>query len=314
MLMARTLVVAFGGNALLPEGDDGSYEEQLVRARGMAAAVGRLVRQGDRVVLSHGNGPHVGNLAIQQENGAPSVSAQPMQSLVAMTQGQIGHLMALSLREQLAGSNVEVVVLVTHVVVDRDDPEFGAPTKPIGPFYAACEAEDAAMVRGWTMASTSDSRRRRVVPSPMPKRLLELESIRALTDKGTVVIAAGGGGIPLVIEPDGSLRGVEAVVDKDLAAGSMATSLEAEVLVLLTAVPEVALDYGTPSQRSVEEMTVDVALGHHADGQFPPGSMGPKIVAATDFINNGGSMAVITSTEHIVAAVEREHGTRIVAS
>ena len=308
--MAPTVVMAFGGNALVREGEDGAHDRQLDRAWSMVVAAGELARRGHRLVLSHGNGPQVGNLAIQQE-AAGSVAAQPLFSLVAMTQAQIGHLVALPLAGVLAPLGTPVVVVVTHVLVDPDDPEFANPTKPIGPFLSADDADRLRVDRGWTMARMPSGAYRRVVPSPAPQAILELDSIRSLVFGDTVVVAAGGGGIPVVEGPQGCLVGVDAVIDKDLAAASLATSLGADTLVLLTAVPAVTIDFGTPREKTIDEMNPSTALKHLRAGQFPPGSMGPKVTAATTFLQNGGSLAIITTAEHLVAAIEGEHGTRI---
>lgn len=309
--MAPTVVMAFGGNALVPEGDDGSHDRQLDRAWSMAAAAGELARRGHRLVVSHGNGPQVGNLAVQQ-NATQAVAAQPLFSLVAMTQAHIGHLVALPLARVLAPLGTPVVVVVTHVLVDPDDPEFSNPTKPIGPFLSADEADRQRREQGWTMARTPSGSYRRVVPSPAPGNILELDSIRSLVSANTVVIAVGGGGVPVVEGPHGCLVGIDAVIDKDLAAASLATSLGADTLALVTAVPTVALDFGTPRESPIVEMNTTTALEHLRAGQFPPGSMGPKVTAATTFLKNGGSLAVITAPEHLMAAIEGEHGTRIV--
>lgn len=310
--MTRTVVLAFGGNALIPEGGTGSYRDQLKRCRAMAAAAGELICRGDRLVLSHGNGPHVGNLAIQQDNATDLVAGQPLHSLVAMTQGQIGDLVALSLQNLLIQLRGQIVGLVTHVMVDPDDPEFSAPTKPVGPFFSHEEGQRLAAERHWTMAESSPGTVRRVVPSPTPISIVEMPSIRSLVDAGATVIAAGGGGVPVIEGPDGSLTATDAVIDKDLTAARLACALDADHLAMLTSVSEVALDFGTPDQRGVQEMTATEALAHHAEGQFPAGSMGPKVTAAVDFLHGGGQLAVITDAEHLGAALSGDHGTRIV--
>jgi len=273
---------------------------------------------GWEVVLVHGNGPQVGNLAIQQEEGSDAVPEQPLFSLGAMTQGQLGSLFALALRKVLGARAPDIVPLVTHSEVDPADPAFADPTKPIGPFFTAEEAQAFAAERGWAVREDAGRGWRRVVPSPEPVRILESGPIRTLLDAGVVVIAAGGGGIPVVAAP-GGYRGVEAVIDKDYAAERLATALGAEALVLVTSVEAVLLDYGTPKQRAMLEMSVEDAEAHLAEGQFPAGSMGPKVRAGVRFLRHGGEVAVITtpalvyaSLEGTVSELEGRPGTRIV--
>lgn len=307
----RRCVLALGGNALLPAGADGTWEEQRTSATAMADLVRSVVALGYRVAVTHGNGPQVGNLALQQEEGADRVPAQPLVALGAMTQGAIGHLLTVPLRQ--GPRSLPAVALVTHVVVDRGDPAFREPTKPIGPFFSAEEAERLAQERGWDVAEDAGRGYRRVVASPRPLDIVEAAEIAHLVDAGVVVVAAGGGGIPVVRGPDGRLDAIDAVIDKDLAALRLALLLGAEVLVLVTGVAEVALDFGTPRQRAVAEMSADEAAGHLAGGQFPAGSMGPKVQAAVEFVRAGGLQAVITDAAHVLAALRGQHGTRVKA-
>ncbi|HEU4539771.1 MAG TPA: carbamate kinase [Jiangellaceae bacterium] len=308
-----TTVLAFGGNALCPDGARCTYEEQRSHAGEMAAVAADLVASGHRTLITHGNGPQAGHLAIQQESAAGMVAPQPLHSVVAMTQGQLGSMVALSLRERMPPW-VPVVVVVSHVRTDRDDPAMARPTKPIGPFYDRARATSLAAKRGWSVAEVELGQYRRVVPSPAPRALLELPAIERLVADGAVVVAAGGGGIPVVDTEDGGLAPVDAVVDKDLAAERLGSAIQADNLVLLTGVAEVALDYGTARQRPVHELTVAEAKHHLAAGQFPAGSMGPKVTAAVAFLEHGGRLAVITSPEHAKAALAGHHGTRIVPS
>ena len=230
-----------------------------------------------------------------------------------MTQGQLGSLLGLTLRNACAGRAVRVASLVTHVLVDPADTAFAHPTKPIGPFFPPRQAQALAARRGWTVGEDAGRGYRRLVASPEPQAILEADAIRSLADAGFVVVAAGGGGIP-VRSDHGRLTGVEAVVDKDLAAQRLASATGADSLVLVTDVDHVALDFGGAAQRIVQTMTADEADGHLRDGQFPPGSMGPKITAAVRFLRAGGRVAVITSAPHVLAALQGRHGTRIVAS
>jgi carbamate kinase len=311
--MSRTAVVALGGNALVGAGETGTYAEQDAHAEQMAAAVWGLRRAGWNVVLVHGNGPQIGNLAIQQEEGAGLVPPQPLFCLDAMTQGQLGSLITMALHRTAGRARPEIAALVTHVEVSLDDPEFTVPHKPIGPFFSPPEALQLAETRGWLMAEDSGRGYRRVVPSPEPLRIVEAATLRAMVDSGVLVIAAGGGGIAVVADSNG-YRGVDAVIDKDYAAQVLATSLDAEALVLLTGVPQVFLDYGTPYARPVAEMSPGEAEQYLADGQFPEGSMGPKVRAGIRFLRAGGRTVVISTPERAVAALTgRLGGTRMVA-
>lgn len=302
------IVVALGGNALLKRGEPMTAEVQRRNVRGAAEALARLVRAGHRLVVTHGNGPQVGNLAIQQEGGASLVPAQPLFALGAMTQGQIGHLLGLALATT---AEARVASIVTHVVVDPRDPAFERPTKPIGPFFDRPEARRLARERGWEVREDAGRGYRRVVPSPDPMEILEGGVIRALLRQGVVVIASGGGGIP-VVRRGKKLVGVDAVIDKDLSAERLGTGIGADELLLLTGVDRVSLDFGTPEERPIREMTADEAEAYLAEGQFPAGSMGPKIAAAARFVRAGGESATITSSRRAGAALAGNHGTRIV--
>jgi carbamate kinase len=317
--VAKTAVVALGGNALTRAGQAGTHAELEANATAMAEAVASLLRTGWRVVLVHGNGPQVGNLAIQQEEGARLVPAQPLFSLGAMTEGQLGSLICLALRRVGDPAWMQgAVSVVTHVVVSPDDPAFDDPTKPIGPFLSAEEADAMASERGWVVKQDAGRGHRRVVPSPQPVAILETDAIRALLENGQVVVAAGGGGVPVVRYPSG-YGGVDAVIDKDYAAQRLATALGAEALVMVTGVETVLLNYGTPQQRPIHEMAVSDAEHYLETGEFPEGSMGPKVRAAIRFLRRGGEQAVITtpqlvyaSLEGRVSVLEGETGTRIV--
>ncbi|MHA6796216.1 carbamate kinase [Pseudonocardia bannensis] len=314
--MSRTAVVALGGNAITRSGQAGTFAEQSENARAMAAAVCRMLDAGWSVVLVHGNGPQVGNLAIQQEAGADRVPELPLFWLGAMTEGQLGCLLTLALHECGEGRLPGVVSVITHTVVDSDDPAFSRPTKPIGPFFDEAQARKHAEEQGWTVAEDAGRGYRRVVASPRPQRIVELDAIRALVDQGMIVVAAGGGGIP-VVEDGNGYRGIDAVIDKDLAAQRLASALDADALVLITDVEQVMLDYGTPNARGITEMTVDEAQTHADDGQFPEGSMGPKMRAAIQFLREGGRTSVITNAERACASLDSaggDAGTRIVAS
>jgi carbamate kinase len=309
-----TIVVALGGNALTQAGQAGTYREMCDNARVMASSIVELVDAGWKVVVTHGNGPQVGSLAVQQIAAAPEVPAQPLFSLVAMTQGQLGSLLTLALQEKLHAT--KVVTVLTHVIVDVDDPAFSAPAKPIGPFYDQVVAARITNDLGWTMVEDSGRGYRRVVASPQPLGMLEGQAIGVLADSGSLVIACGGGGIPVTLTPTG-YRGIDAVVDKDYAAQRLASTIGATALVMVTAVDAVAIHFGTPQQKTLHELPVDVAERYSAEGQFPPGSMGPKVESAIRFVREGGHLAVITSPEKLGAALGASNGTagtRIVPS
>jgi|SRR5689334_920234 carbamate kinase len=313
--MPKTAVVALGGNALTRAGQTGTYDEQSDNAVTMARAVMGLRRSGWRVVIVHGNGPQVGNLAIQHEEGRRLVPAQPLFSLGAMTQGQIGSLISLALRaEQI---DLPVAAVVTHVVVSPDDPAFARPSKPIGPFFTKARASELAAKRGWTVDDDSGRGFRRRVASPRPVTIVETPAIEALVASGSIVIAAGGGGVP-VVPGDTGLRGVEAVIDKDYVAGQLASALGAQALVFVTDVPRLMIDFGDPTERALAEIDVEAAERYQQDGQFPPGSMGPKVDAATRFLRAGGDVAVISTAALAAVTLDSTDagegtGTRIVA-
>jgi carbamate kinase len=304
--VARTAIVALGGNALVAEGQVGTYDEQRDNAAAMAAAICELLNDGWRVVVVHGNGPQVGNLAIQQELGRVEVPAMPLFSLGAMTEGQLGSLIAIAIYRR-CGRQHPIAALLSHVIVDIDDPAFAHPTKPIGPFFAEGRARELARVRHWDVGQDAGRGFRRMVASPEPKGFVEIGAIRALLDTGHVVVTGGGGGIP-VGRRDGVWDGVDAVIDKDYAAAELALQVEAEALVLITGVAAIQLDFGKPTQRPLTSVDVEEAERHLAAGQFPPGSMGPKVRAATRFIRNGGELAVITTPQLVVDTMRGRDG------
>jgi carbamate kinase len=304
--MRRLALIALGGNALSAADEKGTYDEQHANARVMAASLAELVEVGWSVVVVHGNGPQVGALAVQQEEAKTIVPGQPLSSLCAMTQGFLGSLIELALRERL-GSDSAVVTVVTHVVVHGDDPAFTAPSKPIGPFFTEAEARRLAAIRGWTVGEDAGRGYRRLVPSPEPLAILEADVVRRLVADGVVVIACGGGGVPVAMSPHGYV-GVDAVIDKDLAAQRMASTLGVDVLALVTAVPTVHLDHGTPRQRDLHALGIDDAVRHLAEGQFAAGSMAPKINAAIRFIEEGGQAVAITTPELLAATLTAPDG------
>jgi carbamate kinase len=301
------IVVAIGGNALLAAGEDGDWGGQLAHARVIAEEVVALRSAGHELVLTHGNGPQVGALALQQHLGEREAPELPLDALTAMTQGEIGYLLETAISQ--VDVAVPTAVLLTRVVVDPGDPAFAAPTKPIGPFYEPEHARRMALERGWAVAADAGRGWRRVVASPRPMEVLGAGNVQALLERGAVVIAAGGGGIP--VSPD--RVGVPGVVDKDRCSAELATAIGADLLVLLTGVPRVALDFGTRWERELERITVSEALRALEAGEFPAGSMGPKIESAGRFVEAGRGRAVITSAGRLVAAVDGGDGTWVVA-
>jgi len=316
--MSKVAVVALGGNAITRSGQAGTYEEHWANVTEMMQAICRLQTSGWTVVVVHGNGPQVGNLAVQQRAGAHLVPEMPMFTLGAMTEGQLGSLLSLAMWRCCGDQAPGIVSVITHVVVDGDDPAFALPTKPIGPFLSEADAREQAESRGWVVGEDAGRGYRRLVASPKPQRILELDAIRSLVDQGLLVVAAGGGGVPVVAAEVG-YRGIDAVIDKDLAAQRLATSLGAHALALVTDVPQVMVDYGTPDARPITEIDVDAARAHEDDGQFPAGSMGPKMRSAIQFLGEGGELAVITNAERLCASLACDgnpdaSGTRVVAA
>lgn len=297
--VTRTVaVVAVGGNALTAEGQRGTSAEIEANAAEMGSSLGALVRAGWQIAVVHGNGPQVGSLAMQQDAAEDLVPVQPLHQLCAMTQGQLGSQLVRAIDRE-CGSGAAVCV-VTHVGVDREDPAFSSPTKPIGPFFDEQQARTYAAQRGWVVAPDSGRGWRRVVPSPRPQSIVEVGALRTLLDAGHVVLTAGGGGVAV---DAGTLDGIDAIIDKDYAAAAVATAVGATELILLTGVDCVLLDFGTPQQRPAHRMTPAEAARHLADGQFPAGSMGPKVAAALRFLEDGGHRAIITSASSLAAAV-----------
>jgi carbamate kinase len=314
--MPRTVVLAIGGNALIPDGGHPSVAGQYAAtARTCAHIAALLQREPDlRLVVTHGNGPQVGFILRRSELAAPELHLVPLDSCVADTQGALGYHLQRAMGNAFRRLGVArtPVSVITQVRVDRDDPALAHPDKPIGGFMSREQAEQHQRQDGWSVMADSGRGWRRVVASPAPRAILELEPVRRLLDAGCVVVAAGGGGIAVVEDAEGQLSGVAAIIDKDLASSLLAEQLGAEQLVIATAVPQVCLDFGRPSQRPLDVLTLAEARGYLAQGQFKAGSMGPKIQAAIAFLEAGGQEVVITDPEHLGAALEGRAGTRMI--
>ncbi|MBC7339610.1 MAG: carbamate kinase [Firmicutes bacterium] len=307
------VVIALGGNAILQPGQRGTAEEQLENVRATCRQVVTLLEEGYRIVLTHGNGPQVGNIIIQNQ-ATDAVPAMPMDICGAESQGLIGYMMQHSLHNELVRRGMDgwpVASVVTQTVVSADDPAFRKPTKPVGPFYDE-EYARRKIEAGETWVEDAGRGWRKVVPSPDPVEIVELEVIRQLARDHAIVICTGGGGIPVVREPDGSLRGVEAVIDKDLGGQRLATGLGADLFMILTDVARVALDYGKPTQRFLSRLTVAEARALQKEGHFRPGSMGPKVEACCRFVEAGGKGAIIGSLMEALDALAGRAGTWIV--
>lgn len=308
------VVIAIGGNSLITDAEHMSVVDQYRAAGETAAYIAPIAENGYRVVVTHGNGPQVGFILLRSELAKDMMHQVPLANCVADTQGSIGMQIAQSLKNefQRRGRDQDVVAVVTQVVVDAQDPSFLAPTKPIGPFMSAEEAQQHAEDDGWTVAEDANRGWRRVVPSPTPLEIVELPTIRILLDSGALVVAAGGGGIPVIRKPDGDMRPRPAVIDKDAASCLLAKQLGAQILVFSTDVDKVALNRGTPDEKPIDNMNVAKCRAYLDEGHFAVGSMRPKIEAALAFLEAGGEKVIITQPHYIEAAMHGEQGTCIV--
>ena len=306
-------VVAFGGNALIRKGEPGFQDAQIRHAESLAAALLPFLESGRRLLLVHGNGPQVGNSLIRMEESVTKVPALSLGACVAETEGSIGYFLELAIRNALDENGIEgeVVSVLTPVEVDAEDPRLKSPTKPIGPFYTPYRADYLVRMFDWDLVDDAGRGYRRVVPSPRPVRVLNSDLVRALFARAVVVIAGGGGGIPIVKEK-GRWVGVEAVIDKDYTAAILSDAMAADLFIILTAVSHVSLDFGTDEERRIDRMTPREAEEHLEAGQFPPGSMGPKIEAALAFARKRRGTVLITSVEALPEALAEKAGTRIV--
>lgn len=316
----KRVVVALGGNAAYPPTIKGTAAEQMVLMRQVCAHLVEIIQAGWQLVLTHGNGPVVGNILFRMARTADELPPMPMDVCVAHSQGGMGYMLQQSLANVLVDKGLDVVVscVITEVEVDANDPAFVNPTKPVGRFFSEAQARDMAAATGWNFGEDSGRGWRRMVASPKPRRILDLKTIDALLDAGVIPIACGGGGVPVVLGDDGHWSGVAAVIDKDLTSAMLAAHLHADALIMLTGVERVALDFNQPSQRWLDHLTLAEARQHSADGQFPPGSMGPKIQAAITYLEespeaNAEGEVIITSLEQAFNALMGKAGTHITA-
>jgi len=309
----KIALIAFGGNAILTENQRGLQSEQMKNAQKAARLMIHVVKKGYDLIIVHGNGPQVGNLLIQMEESITKIPPFSLEVCDAMTEGSMGFMLEKALINELRKNSVdkEVATLVTQVVVDRDDPAFENPTKPIGPFYSKYRASMLKREKKWNMIEDAGRGYRQVVPSPKPIDVVPKYVIRDLVHAGKIVIAGGGGGIPVIINGNGLFQGVEAVIDKDYVASMIAREAKAELFVILTNVPCVYLNYGAPEEEPLSVLPLDRAQEYLAQGQFPAGSMGPKIEAAAEYIQNGGEQVIITSANHLKASLLSRSGTII---
>jgi carbamate kinase len=310
---SQSILLAVGGNSLIRAGEKGTVAEQLANARRTAAAITGLIREGYRLVVTHGNGPQVGAELLRSERAADQVPGQTLDVCGAASQGEIGYMLVQSLDDELAaaGLRVPVVSLVTQCVISAHDAAMQHPTKPIGPFYSRIQAEQRQHQLGWQIVEDAARGYRRVVPSPEPVEIVELEVIRSLMNEGVLVVACGGGGIP-VVRDHGTLHGVEAVIDKDRASALLASQLGVDIFAISTDTDAVYLDYKQPTQRPLGRVRVSKVERYLEQGQFPQGNMGPKVESALHFLKDGGREVVITSYEHLCEAIAGRAGTHII--
>ena len=309
----KSIILSIGGNVIIKRNETGTVEEQFKNIRASFECVERLIEDSRSLVITHGNGPIVGNILIRNESAKGTLPQMPLYVCDADSEGFVGFMLQQTLYNEFKKLEkpIEVVTIVTQTVVSKLDPAFKNPTKPVGPYYAKDEAEKIARDKGFVMAEDSGRGWRRLVPSPKPVRIIESSVIKKLASSGVVVIAAGGGGIPVVEGPDKTIAGIDAVVDKDLATALLAKDLEAEVFINLTQIDRAYLNFNKPGQKGIDRMTVKEAKKHLKAGEFLPGSMAPKIEAAIKFLEAGGEDVVITSPDFLKDALEGRAGTRI---
>ncbi|MHA2059189.1 MAG: carbamate kinase [Candidatus Ranarchaeia archaeon] len=314
--MTKRIVVALGGNAILQRGQKGIAEEQFENVYRTALQLANLVKDGYQLIITHGNGPQVGSLLLQQEAGQklqPPVAAQPLDVCGSMSQGQIGYMIVQQLHNILVDEGItkSVVTVLSQVQVDPKDPLFQNPTKPVGPFYSEEVAQSLIKEKNYVMKEDAGRGWRRVVASPDPIGLVEVEIIKQLVNNGHIVVCSGGGGIPVFKDEKGKLKGTIAVIDKDLAGERLATAIKADLFVILTDIEKVCINYNKPNEEKIDSMNIDTARKYLEEGHFAKGSMEPKCRAAIRFIEHGGSLSVITSLDKATDAIKGKAGTQV---
>jgi len=311
----KTMVIAIGGNSLIKDARHMSVPDQYAAVVETARHITDLLESRYHIVITHGNGPQVGFILLRSEHSRGLLHQVPLDSIVADTQGALGYQIQQALENEFCrrGLKKSVATIVTQTLVDRNDPAFAKPSKPVGQFYTRAEAEDRRRVEKWAMVEDAGRGWRRVVASPKPVRIIESEVVKHLVKDGYVVIAAGGGGIPVVADEQGNLSGVAAVIDKDLASAVLAEAISADLLVISTAVEKVCLNYGKPNEQALDSMTAAEARRYMAEGHFHPGSMLPKVQAGLQFLEAGGREALITCPAALPDALAGRTGTRMVA-
>lgn len=312
-MINKKVLIAFGGNALIKATEKGTINEQIANAIEAAEMLATIFLEYSNVVIVHGNGPQVGHNLIRVEEGVTKVPPLPLDVCVAETQGSMGFIIEKAIRNELnkLGIKREVVTLLSQVEVDASDPAFRNPTKPIGPFYTAYRAKHLMEVEKWPMVEDSGRGYRKVVASPKPIRILGIEALKEIYDSGFIVISGGGGGIPVTKDLDGNYKGVEAVIDKDRTSVLMAIELNVDELIFLTSVPNIFINFGKPEQKAISEMSLEEAMKYYKEGHFPPGSMGPKIEAAAQFLTKKGGEVLLTDATNLGKAAKGKAGTKI---
>ncbi len=312
--MKKKAVLALGGNAILKAGQKGTIDEQFANTRESVQGIIDLINHDYQLAVTHGNGPQVGNLLIQQLAGmSMGIAPLPLSVLNAATEGTMGYMISQCIENGLheKGMSNQVVTVISQVLIDREDPSFSNPTKPVGPFYSQEEADDLRGKYGWNIVEDSGRGYRQIVPSPLPTDILQGHIVKELVEDDALVIACGGGGIPVYYNNKGLLQGADAVIDKDFASALLAKIIEADLLMILTGVDKVSINFGQPDQKKIDKLSIDQAKQYLEAGHFPPGSMGPKIRAAISFLQDGGREVIITSVEQIENALEGKSGTSI---
>ena len=311
------VLVALGGHAFMQSKEIGTFDVHLKNAAAICRTLTDLVTSGYNIVITHGNGPQVGNLLLLNESGDPGVPKMPLDVLVAQTEGSLGYFLQQALINELRcrGDKTYVMTVVSQVEVDPTDPAFDCPNKPVGPFLSPEEAAKRHARLGWHIAEDSEGRGwRRLVPSPKPSKVVQWRMIRESAEAGHIVIACGGGGIPVIKSKTGAFQGIEAVIDKDLTSSILGTQIGAEILVVLTQVPCIFTDFNTPEERPIRAITIDELDKLAHQGQFPKGSMAPKVAAAIAFLSNGGKRAIVTNPDNLTAALAGKAGTHIIGA